>query len=115
MFWKVLGALVAVAAAVALAIAIWPQAFGLELAPGVAQVVSLRMGMAAVALVLAALLGLVAIARALRPFALTLVALLALFAVASTLISATRGFGGGEAAASGPDTVTVLAWNTLGD
>lgn len=102
------------AVAAALLVACWPQALGLEQAPIVAQVVSMRMGVVGIALVLAVLFGLLLVWRRVRGFAAGIVALLLVFSVASSGIHLSRGVDETPFAASEGDVV-VLTWNTLGD
>ena len=114
-----LGWLLGIAVAAALLIAAWPQTFGLEQAPIVAQVVSLRMGVVGIAAVLAVLFLLLSAARRIRRFAGAIVVLLIVFMVASAGIHLSRGVDDSVAvdAVEGPaeGDVVVLTWNTLGD
>jgi endonuclease/exonuclease/phosphatase (EEP) superfamily protein YafD len=117
------------------AVLLWPQAFGLQNQWIATHVVALR-GLAAVgAGVLAVVVALLAIPRRTRRFGVAIALVLALFAGGNVAILSARGFGqgadasggastdtSGEAAAdaSAPstdatDSVTVLAWNTLGE
>jgi endonuclease/exonuclease/phosphatase (EEP) superfamily protein YafD len=108
------GILAAIAAAILL-VAVWPQLFGLQSAPIIAQVVSLRGLDVAIAVGLAVVLLLLAIWwRGGRRFFAVLIALLLAFCLLSVGILATRGFGGTSTAAKTGETVTVLAWNTEG-
>jgi endonuclease/exonuclease/phosphatase (EEP) superfamily protein YafD len=110
-----LAALVAVVAAVVLLVAAWPQLFGLQDAPIIAQVVSLRGLDVAIAVVFIVVLLLLAITwHRGRRFLFVLVALLAVFSVASVGILATRGFDGSQSTTKAASDVTVLAWNTKG-
>jgi endonuclease/exonuclease/phosphatase (EEP) superfamily protein YafD len=115
MFVRLLAALVTLIAAACLCVAVWPQLFGLEQAPIIAQVVSAR-GALLAGTTLAAL-ALVIGALAFRPARRFLGALAALcigFVLVTAIVLGTRGFGNPTATAA-PDDVTVLAWNTLGD
>ncbi|WP_157156712.1 endonuclease/exonuclease/phosphatase family protein [Diaminobutyricimonas sp. LJ205] len=115
MFARLLAALVTLIAAVCLLVAVWPQLFGLEQAPIIAQVVSARGALlagttlAALALVIGALAF-----RPARRFFGTLAALCVGFALVTAIVLGTRGFGN-PADTAAPDSVTVLTWNTLGD
>jgi endonuclease/exonuclease/phosphatase (EEP) superfamily protein YafD len=111
----VLAAIIAALAAAILLVAAWPQLFGLQDAPIIAQVVSLR-GLdivIALALILVLLLLMVWRRRA-RRFIAPLVVLLAVFSLASTGILAVRGFGGADSVAHSASDVTVMDWNTKG-
>jgi endonuclease/exonuclease/phosphatase (EEP) superfamily protein YafD len=115
MFARLLAAVVTLVAAACLFVAVWPQLFGLEQAPIIAQVVSAR-GALLAGTTLAALV-LVIGALAFRPGRRFLGALAALcvgFALVNATVLGTRGFGNPSDTA-GPDDVTVLTWNTLGD
>lgn len=117
--WKTLGALVTIVIAIVLAVAAWPQFFGLEQTLGVAQVVSLRGLAIVVAVVLAIVFLLFALAKPLRAFAGTMAGLLILFAVASAIVVVQRGITPDGTPTTGQDDssseITVLSWNTLGD
>ncbi|WP_425844753.1 endonuclease/exonuclease/phosphatase family protein [Agrococcus sp. TSP3-2-1] len=111
----ILGALVALVVAACLAIAAWPQALGLEQAPIVAQVVSMRVGVIGIALVLALIaLGFVGWRRV-RPFVLGIVSLLLVFSLVSGGIHASRGLDDGQSIDRDSGDLVVLTWNTLGD
>ncbi len=97
-----------------LLIAAWPQLFGLQFQPIVAQVVSLRGMAASIAAVVALILLLLALAvRPFRRLGASLAILLVLFVGVNAAVLATRGFDGSTAERAG--SITVLAWNTLGD
>ncbi len=110
----ILGWLLALVIAACLAVAAWPQAFGLEQAPIVAQVVSMRTGVVGIALVLIVVFLCFAGWRRVRPFVLGVVAMLLAFALVSTGIHVSRGLSTDQRIADGEDLV-VLTWNTLGD
>lgn len=111
----ILGWLLALVIAACLAVAAWPQALGLEQAPVVAQVVSMRVGVIGIALVLAV----VALAfvgwRRVRPFVLGVVSMLLVFALVSGGIHASRGLDDAQTLDRASDDLIVLTWNTLGD
>lgn len=117
--WKTLGAIVTVAIAIVLAVAAWPQFFGLQQAIGPAQIVSLRGAAVALALVLAVLLCLLAIGRPLRVLSLSVAALLVGFAAVGGVIVIQRGIDADTpramAGTDEPSSITVLTWNTRGD
>jgi endonuclease/exonuclease/phosphatase (EEP) superfamily protein YafD len=126
MLSRTLNILATAAAAAALLVLTWPQLFDLHNTIGIAHVVSLRgLVVAASAAVLVVLL-LLALVRPLRRMVGTLAVLVVLFAAANAGILAFRGVGqppGGAAATAaeapsaptGPEAITVLSWNTLGD
>lgn len=109
----VIALVLALPIAVCLVVAAWPQGFGLELAPVVAQVVAARVGVIGIAVVLLVLFLLLARAKSVRRFALTVVAMLAIFSLVSGGVHLSRGAGSSSAAVDGD--ITVLSWNTLGD
>lgn len=112
---KILAAVLVAGAAALLLVALWPQLFGLQSLPIVAQVVSLRGLDVAVAIVLIVGLGVIAIVwRGARRFFGALVVLLAVFSLVSIAILAVRGFGGSTVSVKAKGDVTVLAWNTQG-
>ncbi len=109
-------ALVIVVSALLLLLAAWPQLFGLQWQPGIAQVVSLRGLAVAIAIALLVLVLLVAaVFRPARRLAVSLALLLVVFCAVSLAVLATRGFGGDAFEAKGDESLTVLSWNTLGD
>ena len=113
----ILGWLLAIAIAACLALAAWPQALGLEQAPVVAQVVSMRVGVIGIALLLALLFLCFVGWRRVRPFVLGVVSLLLVFMLVSGGIHVSRGLDTGQRIDGGAasDDVVVLTWNTLGD
>jgi endonuclease/exonuclease/phosphatase (EEP) superfamily protein YafD len=116
MIRKVLAAILLLVAAGILLVALWPQLFGLQSAPVIAQVVSLRGLDVAIAIALIIVLGLIALAwRNARRFFGSLVLLLIVFCLLSVAILSVRGFGGSQTATKAPSDVTVLSWNTEGD
>ncbi|BDI23457.1 endonuclease/exonuclease/phosphatase family protein [Herbiconiux sp. L3-i23] len=113
---RLLAAVLVVGAAAMLLILFWPQLFDLQRAPLVAQAVTLRGGLAAGALVAALVLTVLAlIAVPARRFLGSLALLLLVFTGANVVVLTSRGFGGAGFDIRGPDDLTVLAWNTLGD
>lgn len=109
-------AAIVVIVAAALLIAVWPQLFGLERQPVVAQVVSLRgldaliAGVGVVALLLIALLS-----KRMRRLAATIALLLLVFVGVSAAVLATRGATPAGFQTKADADITVLSWNTLGD
>ena len=116
MLRRVLAAAIIVTVGIALLILAWPQLLGLQRAPGVAQVVSLRGLEIAIAAVIVVALGFIAVlSPPLRRFAASLAVLLLAFAALNAAVLATRGFGSLGFETVSESSVTVLAWNTLGD
>lgn len=114
MGWRILAWLFGIAVAAALLVACWPQLLGLEQAPIIAQVVSMRMGVVCIAIVLALVFAALLAWERIRAFAASIVVLLLVFIVASSAVHMTRGLDDGAIAAEDGDVV-VLTWNTLGD
>lgn len=100
--------------AVCLVIAAWPQGFGLEQAPIIAQVVAPRVGVIGIAIVLLVLFAVLARWKTPRRFALTVVAMLAIFSLVSGGVHVSRGMGSTDLTPVEED-ITVVTWNTLGD
>ncbi|HWH25736.1 MAG TPA: endonuclease/exonuclease/phosphatase family protein [Pseudolysinimonas sp.] len=116
MFRRILAAAVLVATAGVLTLAVWPQLFGLERTPLVAQVVSLRGLAIVVAAVLVVVLIVIALAtRAARRFSASLAVMLIVFGALTLALLGTRGAGGPGFETAGDSDITVLSWNTLGD
>lgn len=116
MIRKVLAAILLLVSAAILLVALWPEVFGLQSAPVVAQVVSLRGLDVGIALVFVIVFGLVAIGwRSARRFFGSLVILLLVFCLLSVAILSTRGFGGSTSAAKSSSDITIMSWNTEGD
>ena len=111
----ILGWLLALVIAACLTVAAWPQAFGLEQAPIVAQVVSMRIGVVGIALVLVLLFLCFVGWRRVRPFVLGVVSLLLVFVLVSGGIHVSRGLDTAQSIDGDGDDLVVLSWNTLGD
>jgi endonuclease/exonuclease/phosphatase (EEP) superfamily protein YafD len=112
---NVLAVILVVVAAAILLVAAWPQLFGLQDAPIIAQIVALRGLDIAVAIVVVLVLLVIMIWwRRGRRFLVLLTALILVFCLASIGILAVRGFGGSVSTAHGASDVTVLDWNTKG-
>ena len=113
---RAIGALVVVVVAAAALLVAWPQLFGLERTTIIAQAVSLRSLAAAVALIGVVALTIVALlAPAVRRFAASVAVVLLVFTAINIAVLSTRGFGNAGFESATDDSVTVLAWNTLGD
>jgi endonuclease/exonuclease/phosphatase (EEP) superfamily protein YafD len=113
---RILGWILVAGTAILAVLFLWPQAFGLANQWVFAHVVALRGVAALCGMVAGALVLLFAFLRPLRVVAFSLATVLALFAVGNAAVLAARGFGSADVArdaASG--SVTVLAWNTLGE
>jgi endonuclease/exonuclease/phosphatase (EEP) superfamily protein YafD len=116
MLRRILAALVLLAVTAALVVLAWPQLFGLQSSPLIAQAVSLRGLAVAVAVVVAVLLGFLAsIGRRFRRLGSSLAALFLVFALVNVVVLASRGFGNTLPATTTTAQLTVLSWNTLGD
>jgi endonuclease/exonuclease/phosphatase (EEP) superfamily protein YafD len=116
MLRSILAAIVLLAVTAVLVVLAWPQLFGLQGSPLVAQAVSLRGLAVAVAIVAAVLLALLAsFARRFRRLGSSLAAVLLIFAVVNVVVLASRGFGNAPFPAASSAQLTVLSWNTLGD
>ncbi|WP_430592568.1 endonuclease/exonuclease/phosphatase family protein [Humidisolicoccus flavus] len=115
MFLRILAVLFCLAVAAALLISGWPGLFGLELAPVIAQVVSLRAGVIMIALTLMVIFILISINKKLRAFGLTIVAMLTVFCLASGGVLISRGVDSEPITDVRDGDVLVLTWNTLGD
>jgi endonuclease/exonuclease/phosphatase (EEP) superfamily protein YafD len=116
MLRRILAAIVLLAVTAVLVVLAWPQLFGLQSAPLVAQAVSLRGLAVAVAVVSAVLLGILAsLLPSLRRLGSSLAALLLAFALVNVVVLASRGFGNAPIPSTGSTRLTVMSWNTLGD
>ncbi|MCR8671827.1 endonuclease/exonuclease/phosphatase family protein [Agrococcus sp. HG114] len=111
----ILGWLAALLIGACLAVAAWPQALGLEQAPIVAQVVSMRVGVVGIALVLAVVALCFVGWRRVRPLVLGVVSMLLVFALVSGGIHASRGLDDSQSIDRDSGDLIVLTWNTLGD
>lgn len=110
------------AAAIVLAItlvvlvAIWPQLFGLQRTAGIAQLVSFRgVVLGALAVGVLALVFFAALTPARRRFAVSIAVVLIAGIALQGIVVASRGSGNLDFETATASTVTVLAWNTLGD
>ncbi|QAY73585.1 endonuclease/exonuclease/phosphatase family protein [Agromyces protaetiae] len=118
MLLRILGWAVFVATVVAAAVLAWPQAWGLHNQWVAAHVVALRGIAAAGGILFALVFALFAIPKRTRRFGVAMATVLAVFAAANVGVLASRGFAGSDASAetsADPTSVTVLAWNTLGE
>jgi endonuclease/exonuclease/phosphatase (EEP) superfamily protein YafD len=116
MFRRILAAALLVLLAALLLVAGWPQLFGLERAPLIAQVVSLRGTAVLVAAALVILFTLFSLlSSGSRRLAGGVAVLLLAFCAVTVAVLATRGFGDPAMQTTAPADVVVLSWNTLGD
>lgn len=116
MIRRILSAALLLAFAAALLVAVWPQLFGLELSPVIAQIVALRAACCVLAAGLVVGFTLIALTSArVRRFAASAALVLLVFFAVSTAVLATRGFGGGAFQTIAPGDLIVLSWNTQGD
>lgn len=107
-------AVVTIAALVAAIVLTWPQAFGLQTAPVIGQLVAVRALVAIGAVIVVVVLGILRFVPGLRKLTGSLAFVLVLLAVANGGILAWRGFTGTAITASAT-SVTVLEWNTQGE
>jgi len=115
MIGRVIGSILAIVVGVLLAVALWPQAIGVERTIGVAWVVAFRGAAAVAAAVLAVVfIGLALLMRFTRPFTALVAIFLVAFAGAQVWILSARGWANPMFPPASPETVTVLTWNTLG-
>jgi endonuclease/exonuclease/phosphatase (EEP) superfamily protein YafD len=115
MFRRLIAAVFLLAVAAALLVLAWPQLFGLQKAPIIAQIVSFRGAIALAAIVCFVLVAIPALAsRRFRRFGGSLAALLLIFVLANAAVLGTRGFGGTMASKASGE-LSVVSWNTLGD
>jgi endonuclease/exonuclease/phosphatase (EEP) superfamily protein YafD len=115
-FGRVVAAIVVVAVAAALLVIAWPQLFGLQQLPLIAQVVSLRgIAVCIAALVLVLLLVATATSRAARRFAGALAVLVLAFGGLQLAVLSTRGVDSAPLPEKAGSDLTILSWNTLGD
>jgi endonuclease/exonuclease/phosphatase (EEP) superfamily protein YafD len=115
MIGRILAAVVVLAAAAALAVVAWPQAFGLERTIGVAWAVAFRGASAVAAVIVAVLFTALALAwRWSRPVTAWVAVLLIAFAGVQVWVLSTRGWADPSMPDARPDSITVLSWNTAG-
>lgn len=117
---RFLAAVLVLAVAATLFVLTWPQFFGLQRAPGVAQATALRGGAVALAVLTAVLLTVLSLLwPAARRLLATISVLLLTFAAVGVIVLTVRGAASGVAPGPTgsvvPGTVTVLTWNTQGD
>lgn len=116
MLRRIFAAVVLLLLAAALVVVGWPQLFGLERQPLIAQIVSLRgLGVlvAASLVILFTLFSLLSPGR--RRLAGSAALVLLVFCAVTVAVLATRGFGNPALQATAPRDLVVLSWNTLGD
>ena len=113
--FRLIGILLTVLYAIAAAIVIWPQFFGLQHTYPIAQLVSVRgvvtVGFVGVALIAALLL----LAKPLRGFAASILIVSLLGATAGAAVGAVRGFGADALPEKTDQSVRVMTWNTAGE
>ena len=116
MLRRFLAAALLVLVALSLLVLAWPQLLGLHRTAGIAQLVSLRGMLIAVSIAVIVGLGFVAVlSPRVRRFAASCAVLLLVFCALNAAVIASRGIGDMGFETSNASTVTVLAWNTLGD
>ncbi|WP_040164995.1 endonuclease/exonuclease/phosphatase family protein [Microbacterium gorillae] len=112
---RLLGLLITVLSAIAVAVVTWPQFFKLEQTFPFAQIVSVR-GVVALALVAVALLALLlSLAKPLRGFAASIAIIAVLGAGANAAILGLRGLGSDGLPAETDTSLRVMTWNTAGE
>lgn len=111
---RLLGILVTVVAAIAVALVTWPQFFRLERTFPFAQIVSLRGPVVAAFVTAVVVMLLLCLVRPLRGFAASLALVAAIGAIAGGAILVSRGTGPGALPAKGDTAVRVMTWNTAG-
>lgn len=116
MFRRIVVAVLVLGTAAVAAVAVWPQFFGVQRLPIVAQLVSLRgLAIACAVVLVAALVILAFVFRRGRGVLALLAFVVAAFIVATAIILAHRGVGNTSFEPRRPGDITVLSWNTLGD
>ena len=111
-----LGAILVVAAAVALLVIGWPELIGVQQQPVIAQIVSLRgIAVCIAALVLVLLLIASATSRAARRFTGALAVVVLAFGGLQLAVLSTRGIDAAPLPEKAAGELTILSWNTLGD
>lgn len=116
MVGRILGGVVIVLVAAALAVLVWPQLLGLQETPIIAQAVAMRGASAAIAFIALVLLTILALLiRPVRGFFAGLAVVALAFVVANVAVIGTRGAFGVGMPTPAPASITVLAWNTFGE
>jgi len=115
MFRRFLASSVLVIVAAALLIVAWPGLFGLQRAPIIAQLVSLRGAAVTAALVIVVVLILLMLVnRSFRRLGSGLALIVLVFGLINVAVLATRGIGDPSFTTKSASDITVLSWNTLG-
>ncbi|MEJ1155822.1 MULTISPECIES: endonuclease/exonuclease/phosphatase family protein [Microbacterium] len=113
---RLLGILITVVCAIAVAVLTWPSFFRVDRIYPIAQIISFRSVLLAAFIALTLLMLLVAFVRPMRAFALSVALVFGLASVASGAILLTRGVSGTDALPEQTDTsIRVMTWNTAGD
>jgi len=116
MLRRILAAAFLVLLGLALLLVAWPQLANLSRTDGFVQAVSLRgLAIAGAAVGIVSLGFIAVLAVPIRRFAASIAVLLLAFCLVNLAVLSTRGFGSLAFETPGESTVTVLAWNTLGD
>jgi len=116
MLGRIVGTVVVLLVAAALAVLAWPQLLGLQDAPFISQALALRGATAAVAFIAGLLLALLAVLlRPIRGLLAGLAVVTLCFVIAQIAVIGTRGAFGTGMPTPAPASITVLAWNTLGE
>ena len=116
MLRRYLAAAIVLLSALFLLVVIWPQLFGLQRTAGIAQLVSFRGALlGALAIGVLVLFFLSVLTPKLRRFLASIAVLLIAAAALQGVVLASRGAGDMDFQTATDSTITVLAWNTLGD
>jgi endonuclease/exonuclease/phosphatase (EEP) superfamily protein YafD len=113
--FRLLGALITVLFAIAVAVTTWPQFFRLEHTFPFAQIVALRGPLVALLLVATLIFLLLSLARPLRAFALAMAAVALIGGAAGGAIMFSRGIGSGTLPPQTETSLRVMTWNTAGE
>ncbi len=113
--FRLLGVLITVLFAIAVAVTTWPQFFRLEHTFPFAQIVALRGPLVALLLMAALLFLLLSLARPLRAFALAMAAVALIGGATGGAIMFSRGIGSGTLPAQTETSLRVMTWNTAGE
>jgi endonuclease/exonuclease/phosphatase (EEP) superfamily protein YafD len=114
MVGRILGAALLVAVAATLLVLAWPQLFGLQRSPVIAQTISFRALATVAALVVAVVVVFAMVSRSFRRLGGSLAILALAFMLMNAAVLESRGFGNSVFQPKRASDVTVVSWNTLG-
>lgn len=116
MFRRFLASAVLIIVTAVLLVVAWPGLFGLQRAPIIAQLVSLRGAAVTAALVIVVVLILLLLVnRSFRRLGSGLALIVLVFGLINVAVLATRGIGNPSFTTKSTSDITALSWNTLGD